>query len=234
MNTHEQSPAPQAAETGSGKKCLSRHPTSISGPGDTVWGSGTKCPCALKAAVGDHGLCFRNYFQTVKRGEPGRLNPSAPHRTPACNRTPRSLFQHVGSEGRLRQCKGYRMRLFEGFLALAQCTHSSGPTSSLLFISTLALHGPLCSQTSAGRSMFAFLKHNVRQARVLSLLLHPPPFICFTFSSSSFICLFWVSILSSNSLILCNIKRRKVFNNQRTGHTNYTRVKISPHLFGDQ
>lgn len=45
-----------------------------------------------------------------------------------------------------------------------------------------------------------------------------------TFSSSSFICLFWASILSSNSLILCNVQRRKILNNQNIWETKWEKT----------
>lgn len=45
-----------------------------------------------------------------------------------------------------------------------------------------------------------------------------------TFSSSSFICLFWASILSSNSLILCNVQRRKILKNQNIWETKWEKI----------
>lgn len=50
-----------------------------------------------------------------------------------------------------------------------------------------------------------------------------------TFSSSSFICLFWASILSSNSLILCNVQRRKILNNQNIWETKWEKIPQDLH-----
>lgn len=70
---------------------------------------------------------------------------------------PRSLVQHIDLEGKLRQCKGYGEMLCEGLLTLAKRTHSSGPTGSLLFVSTLLCMGHFAGLTSAGRPELGFL-----------------------------------------------------------------------------
>ena len=83
-----------------------------------------------------------------------------------------------------------------------------------------------CSQTPCSSPWFGASFCCMTPGATARLCVSAPKFTLtfLTFSSSSFICLFWASILSSNSLILCNVQRRKILNNQNIWETKREKI----------